>query len=48
MAKRLSVKRRKEIKDRQTEHKKNPKLHPHKIDQARSKKAKSRKINRAR
>jgi hypothetical protein len=48
MAKRLSVKRQKQVKDRQTEHKKSPSLHPHKIDQARSKKMKAKKINRAR
>ncbi len=48
MAKRLSIKRRKQKLDRTMAHKKNPSKHPHKIDQARSKKAKARKINRAR
>jgi hypothetical protein len=48
MAKRLSIKRRKQKRDRATEHKKTPSLRPHKIDQARSKKMKKRKLNRAR
>jgi hypothetical protein len=48
MATRLSVKKSKMKKDRATEHKKNPSLRPHKIDQANSKKMKQRKINRAR
>ena len=49
MAKRIAIKRQKQIKDRQTAHKKDPlKPYPHKIDNARSKKAKARKINIAR
>lgn len=48
MATRLKIKRQKQIKDRATAHKKNPSLHPHKVDQANAKKAKARKINRAR
>jgi hypothetical protein len=48
MATRLRVKRKKDIRDRATEHKKNPQLKDHKIDNARSKKAQAKKINRAR
>jgi hypothetical protein len=47
MATRLRVKRKKQIKDRTVAHKKNPSKHPHKVDQAHSKKMKARKINRA-
>jgi hypothetical protein len=48
MATRLKIKRKKQIKDRVTAHKKNPSKHPHKVDQANAKKMKARKINRAR
>jgi hypothetical protein len=48
MATRLRVKKAKQKRDRATEHKKNPTLRPHKIDQANSRKMKKRKINRAR
>ncbi|MBC7395971.1 MAG: hypothetical protein H7333_00890 [Bdellovibrionales bacterium] len=47
MATRLRVKKKKLQKDRAMTHQKNPSKHPHKIDQARSKKAKARKTNRA-
>ncbi len=48
MATRLRVKRKKVKKDLQVAHKKEPKLREHKIDNARSKKMKAKKINRAR
>jgi len=48
MATRLRVKRKKQKLDRASEHKKNPSLRPHKIDQANSRKMKKRKLNRAR
>ena len=48
MATRLRVKRQKQIKDRAVAHKKSPAKHPHKVDQAHSKKMKVRKLNRAR
>lgn len=48
MATRLRVRKAKMIKDRATEYKKAPKRTSHKIDKARSKKMKARKINRAR
>jgi hypothetical protein len=48
MATRLRVKRAKKKTDLASEHKKNPSLRPHKIDQARSRKMKKRKLNRAR
>lgn len=48
MATRLRVKKTKMKKDRATEYKKAPKATSHKIDRARSKKMKKRKLNRAR
>ena len=48
MATRLRVKRQKQIKDRAVAHKMNPTEHPHKIDQAHSRKMKKRKLHRAR
>jgi hypothetical protein len=48
MATRLRVRKTKMKKDRATEYKKAPKATSHKIDRARSKKMKARKINRAR
>ena len=48
MATRLRVKHAKTKKDKQTAHKDNPEKRDNKIDNARSKKAQSKKINRAR
>jgi hypothetical protein len=48
MATRLRVKKAKMKRDRATEYKKNPVESSHKIDRARSKKMKKRKLNRAR
>ncbi len=47
MATRLRVKRKKAVKDKQQAHKKSPSKRKHKIDQARSKKMKKKKFNRA-
>jgi hypothetical protein len=48
MAKRLSVKRSKQAKDRMTAHKKDPQMQECKVANARSKKTQAKKINRAR
>jgi hypothetical protein len=48
MATRLSVKRRKQVKDRVTAHKKEPQLQECKVANARSKKTIIKKLNRAR
>lgn len=47
MATRLSVKRKKQQRDRKTAYSKNPAPKKHKIDRARSKKMKKKKLNRA-